>query len=451
MDKPVYHRSENNDGAFGPGTRFLIKLMARAYRAAPPSILQSPGGAFSEFFNDSGIFTSILDGLSDEGLSVDSDDIRLFLTVELSRCLTGADLTEQPPRLGEAVVAQVIERAVDRTLVALRLTGISESGARALRSSAQDTALAILNNFDFSILGNPTINNLREALMYIYERFLLWIRTLGEGAAHASEHYRGELEEKMTKFNELLDVAYTLNEPVLPDDGLIKELLRPGSTALAEYWKTLQELERLLPSRRAKAIPARGRNPSRAALTRQGYEASQYRYELEVVLRGVKPRIYRTLSIPGNRTLADLHCCLQDAFGWQNYHLHEFTFDHMVFGEPSDEEDSVVIADNIVSLDDLALKVGNKIEYVYDFGDDWVHSIRVKTREKLDGETAWPLPCLCIDGARAAPPEDCGGIEAYKTMLKELEPPLFASGKKKIKWNPESFDKEAVNKKLARR
>jgi len=31
-------------------------------------------------------------------------------------------------------------------------------------------------------------------------------------------------------------------------------------------------------------------------------------------------------------------------------------------------------------------------------------------------------------------------------MLKELEPSLFASGKKKTKWNPESFDKEAVNK-----
>jgi hypothetical protein len=52
-----------------------------------------------------------------------------------------------------------------------------------------------------------------------------------------------------------------------------------------------------------------------------------------------------------NRTLADLHLCLQEAFGWENYHLHEFEFDHMVFGELSDDEDRVIIGDDIVSLD----------------------------------------------------------------------------------------------------
>jgi len=42
-------------------------------------------------------------------------------------------------------------------------------------------------------------------------------------------------------------------------------------------------------------------------------------------------------------------------------------------------------------------------------------------------------------------------VDTIEALLKELEPSLFASGKKKTKWNPESFDKEAVNKKLARR
>jgi hypothetical protein len=487
-----------------------IEIMARAYQAAGPLVVGSPGEAYSEFFNDSGIFgtfwwqgapviwdknttpeavakkmdtsySSIIDSLSEAelsalrelaigfceseedydddfhslarkyDLSVDSSDIELFLTVELSRYSTVTKLTRKALRSDTSLREYVMERAVDRALVGLCLTGISESGAKALRNSALDAASDILGDFDLSIIKNPTVNNLREALMDIYERFLLWMRTPREGLAFASEYYQEELEKKLIKMNELLNVSYMLNEPELPDDTLVKDLLKPGSTGLAEYWETLGELESIMPSRRARKIPQRGRMPSRAVLTRQGYEASKYRYELEVVLKGSKPRLYRTLLIPGNRTLADLHRCLQDAFGWKDYHLHEFSFGHMVFGEPANEEDRVVIADDIVSLDDLALKVGHKIEYVYDFGDDWVHSIKVKSRDKLEGESVWTSLCVCVDGARAAPPEDCGGIEGYKEMLEELEPSLFASGKKKTRWDPESFDKEAVNKKLARR
>ncbi len=257
------------------------------------------------------------------------------------------------------------ERAIDRVLVGLRLTGISESGAKALRASALDTASDILDDFDLSIIKNPAVNNLREALMGIYERFLLWMRTVREGLAFATEYDQERLEKKLMKMNELLNVSYMLNEPKLPEDTLVKDLLKPGSAGLAEYLETLDDLESIMSSRRrARKIPEKGRVPNPATLARQGYAASRYRYELEVVLKGSNPRIYRTLLIPGNMTLGDLHRCLQDAFGWKNYHLHEFSFDHMVFGEPLNEEDRVVIADDIVSLDDLALKVGHKVEYV---------------------------------------------------------------------------------------
>lgn len=487
-----------------------IELMARVYQAAAPLVVEMPGGAYSEFFNDSDIlgtfwwqgvpvlwdknaapkavakkmdtaYSSIIDDLSkaelsalqelavdlreseedydddfyslakEYDLSVDSSDIELFLTVELSRYPGTTKLTRKALASNAALRERMTERAVDRVLVGLRLTGIPESGAKALRASALDAASDILDDFDLSIIKNPAVNNLREALMDIYERFLLWMRIGRKDLAFAPEYDQERFEKKLMKMNELLNVSYMLNEPELPDDKLVKDLLKPGSTGLAEYWETLKDLESLMPSRRAKKIPEKGRVSNHATLARQGYAASRYRYELEVVLKGSKPRIYRTLLIPGNRTLADLHRCLQDAFGWKNYHLHEFSFDHMVFGEPSNEEDRVAIADDIVSLDDLALKVGHKIEYVYDFGDTWVHSIKVKSREKLEGEGVWTSLCACADGARAAPPEDCGGIEGYKEMLAELEPSLFASGKKRTRWDPESFDKEAVDKKLARR
>lgn len=56
----------------------------------------------------------------------------------------------------------------------------------------------------------------------------------------------------------------------------------------------------------------------------------------------------------------------------------------------------------MVSLDELRLRVGNTVEYTYDFGDEWIHRIAVKAREELSGEAAWTSLCICVDGARAA-------------------------------------------------
>lgn len=278
------------------------------------------------------------------------------------------------------------------------------------------------------------------------------MRIIRHNLEDASEDEEKKLVKHLTKMNELLNLCHRLDETLRTDEACLAELLNQGNASLKEYLATLDALESLMSSRRhARKIPEKGRLSDHATLSRQGYMASKYRYELEVALWGIKPRIFRTIQIPGNRTLADLHRCLQDAFGWENYHLHEFQYDHAVFGELSDEEDRVIIADDIVSLDELALKVGHKLEYTYDFGDDWVHSIKVKAREKLQGEEAWTSQCACLDGAMAAPPEDCGGIEGYKELQAEASATLFASETPKIRWNPERFDQAAINKKLERR
>lgn len=488
-----------------------IELMTRVYSLAEPLVVERPGGTYLEFSENNNIldtylwqgipviwdnstepeqilkkldadYLSITDTLSKQELSilqdltnsyresdedfedefyhlakqhelsVDSNDIELFLTAELTGHPGLTKITKKTLTSDAAFREIIIERAIDRVLVGLRLTGISETDVKVLRASALDTASNILTNINLSIIKNPTVNHAREQLMTIYERFLLWMRIIRGSLAFASEYQQEQLEQKLIKMNELLNVSYMLNEPKLPDDTLVQNLLKPGSTLLAEYLETLRDLEHLMSSRRkTRHIPENGRIPTHATLSKQGYAPSAYRYELEVILKGTKPHIYRTLLIPGNRTLADLHSCLQDAFNWEDYHLHEFRFDHMVFGEPSNENEYLVIGEDIVSLDELTLKVGNKIDYIYDLGDNWIHSIKVKSRKKLTGEEAWTSPCTCVAGARAAPPEDCGGIEGYKQMLAELEPSLFPTDKKKLPWNPENFDIEALNKMLAYR
>lgn len=57
---------------------------------------------------------------------------------------------------------------------------------------------------------------------------------------------------------------------------------------------------------------------------------------------------------------------------------------------------------------------------------------------------------LCLDGARAAPPEDCGGMEVYDSLLKILRDPKHAEHESVKEWlgsdfDPEAFDVEKVN------
>jgi hypothetical protein len=67
----------------------------------------------------------------------------------------------------------------------------------------------------------------------------------------------------------------------------------------------------------------------------------------------------------------------------------------------------------------LALPVGERFRYEYDFGDGWVHDIVI---EKIDDATT-PARPVCLAGRRACPPEDCGGPWGYAHLLDVLADP----------------------------
>ena len=62
-------------------------------------------------------------------------------------------------------------------------------------------------------------------------------------------------------------------------------------------------------------------------------------------------------------------------------------------------------------MSSVFLKEGDKLIYVYDFGDSWEHKI---TLEKI-AEESIEKP-NCIAGKGKCPPEDCGGIGGYAYM-----------------------------------
>jgi Plasmid pRiA4b ORF-3-like protein len=88
--------------------------------------------------------------------------------------------------------------------------------------------------------------------------------------------------------------------------------------------------------------------------------------------------------------------------------------------------------------------------YEYDFGDGWEHVIIVENILKPESGVHYPI---CIAGARACPPEDCGGTGGYAHFLEAITEPEHEEHDELLEWiggefDPEEFDVDFVNQKL---
>lgn len=146
-------------------------------------------------------------------------------------------------------------------------------------------------------------------------------------------------------------------------------------------------------------------------------------YQLKVVLRNVSPLIWRRLLVCSGSSIADLHHALQIAFGWGDTHLHRFVIHGKAYGLA--HSGGISFADDPcrVRLADFAFRRGERFAYQYDFGDNWCHDLRIEQILPLDPTHIYPL---CVGGARAAPPEDCGGPWAYLDLRQRNHPAVVA-------------------------
>jgi hypothetical protein len=174
---------------------------------------------------------------------------------------------------------------------------------------------------------------------------------------------------------------------------------------------------------------------------------------LTVTLRDVEPVIWRRLQVPDSLTLRELHEVLQTAMGWLDYHLHLFDIDGVVYGDVDDE---FADFDSRQHGDERAMSIGavadskSDFRYDYDFGDGWEHDIHI---EAVTEATDPAIPVV-LDGARACPPEDCGGPGGYADLLQVLADPGSSLYEHLRAWagadfDPEAFDRNAKNELLA--
>lgn len=175
-------------------------------------------------------------------------------------------------------------------------------------------------------------------------------------------------------------------------------------------------------------------------------------YQLKVTLDHVRPPIWRRVLVPSAITLAGLHDVLQIAMGWTDSHLHQFEFRGALYGKPVREYDFDVQDEARTRLDRLLVRAKDQMHYEYDFGDGWRHLI---TLEKVvTPESTVQLP-TCIAGARACPPEDCGGAPGYAQLCEVLADPTHPEYEEMLEWvgedyDPAFLDLDAVNRTLTR-
>jgi hypothetical protein len=174
-------------------------------------------------------------------------------------------------------------------------------------------------------------------------------------------------------------------------------------------------------------------------------------FQLKVTLLDTKPPIWRRVLVDGSSTLDLLHEVIQAAFGWWNYHLHEFEIGHRRYGIPDPDEDwgEPPVDERRTRLEAIA-EAGASFRYTYDFGDGWDHRVVVEELRPPTADIAVPA---CIDGRRACPPEDCGGTGGYRELLEILGDPTHPEHRERREWlggpfDPEAFDAGAFEKNL---
>jgi len=185
--------------------------------------------------------------------------------------------------------------------------------------------------------------------------------------------------------------------------------------------------------------------------------------ELRITLQEIRPPIWRLLQIPGTLRLCCLRDALQIAMGWTDSHLHRFEKDGKQWGVPEhfDDDDIDIIDESRAKISDVLRTPGDSVLYVYDFGDNWRHSLVL---EKILPASATTVRPVCLAGERHCPPEDVGGVPGYQEFLEVVFDPSHEEFDHYLQWaegpspvnqsvgrfQPEEFDLRAVNAALSR-
>ncbi len=161
------------------------------------------------------------------------------------------------------------------------------------------------------------------------------------------------------------------------------------------------------------------------ASRRRKRRSSPYRLTVRIDLSGAKPPIWRRVELPSTLRLDQVHDLAQALFGWTDSHLHRFALGDSVWGHDAelflcpgdlDEGETGGVPAATVRLDEVLSEVGDRLLYVYDFGDEWTLTFHVEA--VIKGELDVPV---VLAGSGSPPPEDVGGIHTWNEHRDDAE------------------------------
>lgn len=178
-------------------------------------------------------------------------------------------------------------------------------------------------------------------------------------------------------------------------------------------------------------------------------------YQFKITLLDAKPSIWRRIQVK-DCTLDKLHEHIQTAMGWTNSHLHQFEIQGKQYGDPelleAGFEEFDYVDSTKANLNQILPQAGKRFafKYEYDFGDDWEHEILFEGTPPVDPKAKYPI---CLEGERACPPEDCGGVWGYGDFLEAIANPQHEEHENTLEWiggrfDPEEFDAKKATKEM---
>ena len=170
--------------------------------------------------------------------------------------------------------------------------------------------------------------------------------------------------------------------------------------------------------------------------------------QFKVEMLEITPAIWRRILVPAEYNFWDLHVAIQDSMGWEDRHLHYF----QIRGKGKHNEVHIGIPD-FDGLPDLQEvypgweiwviayfnDLGIEAKYLYDYGDDWWHSVKLEGYIYQEKNIKYPV---CIGGERACPPEDCGGVSGYQSVVQILSNPDHEEYRDIRRWAGKDWDPE---------
>jgi len=178
-------------------------------------------------------------------------------------------------------------------------------------------------------------------------------------------------------------------------------------------------------------------------------------YQLKITLVEAEPAIWRRIQVK-DCTLDKLHEHIQTAMDWTNSHLHHFEADRQLYGDSELMEENfheMNYRDSTITLLSGIVPKDNKrfrFRYEYDFGDSWEHEVLFEGCPKPEKGQKYPV---CLEGERACPPEDVGGIGGYAEFLETIKDRDHKERVETLEWaegwfDPDEFDATTATKSM---